>query len=72
MPLLTVLGAGEGTGATASADRAGSAGAAVRAGRRGECRGAPASQQCSLPRQVRCPLGNLARASLSVMQVAEL
>jgi hypothetical protein len=63
MPLLTVLDAGEGIGATASADRADGASAAERAECRGEragaaeraeCRGeragAPASQQRSLPR----------------------
>jgi hypothetical protein len=46
MPLLTVLGAGDGTVATASADRVDRR----RAARRGECTGAPASQQRSLPR----------------------
>ena len=63
MPLLTVLGAGEGTGAAASAGRADGAcaaeraecrgecmGAAERAECRGECTAAPASQQRSLPR----------------------
>jgi hypothetical protein len=39
MPLVTVLGAREGTGATASADGADGAGAAERAERRGECTG---------------------------------
>jgi hypothetical protein len=47
MPLLTVAGAREGA-ATASAGRAEGAGAAVRAGTRGECTGATALslQQC--------------------------
>jgi hypothetical protein len=58
MPLLTT-GRGEATGTAASA------------GRR-ECTGTAANiQQCWLPGQIRCALGNLARASLSVMQAGE-
>ncbi len=80
MPLLTILGWGESTGSAASAGRGGGRGTAASAGR-GEymdiagCTRAPnaalLSQQCLLPYHKRCPLGNLARASLSVMQVGE-
>jgi hypothetical protein len=47
-PLLTVAGAREGAGATASAGRGEGAGAMVRAGSRGDCTGATALslQQC--------------------------
>jgi hypothetical protein len=45
-PLLTVAGAREGAGATASAGRGEGAGATVRAGSRGDCTGALSLQQC--------------------------
>jgi hypothetical protein len=49
MPLLTVSGPGEGTGASASAGGADGAGTAARGGGRGECTGSTALslQQCS-------------------------
>ena len=81
MALLTISGRGEGTVAAASAGRGDGAGTAARDGCRGECSGAAESarklsaalsfQQCSLPCIYRCALGNLARASLSVMQAGE-
>jgi hypothetical protein len=59
MPLLTISGRGEGTGAAASVGRGVGADSAARAGRRGDCTGAAGSarkpfaalsfQQCSLP-----------------------
>ncbi len=85
MALLTISGSGrgEGTGAAASAggeDDSGSAAgtgrgegtdSAVSTGRR-ECTGTtPNVQQWLLPSQIRCALGNLARASFSVRQAGE-
>jgi hypothetical protein len=59
VPLRTISGRGEGTGSAAST------------GRR-ECTGTtPNVQQWLVPSQTRCALGNLARASLSVMQAGE-
>jgi hypothetical protein len=81
MPLLTILGREEGSGSAASAGRGKGTGAAASAGRgegagtaaRGGCRtGAAANvQQWLVPSQIRCALGNLARASPSVMQAGE-
>src|SRR6516164_196636 len=59
MPPLSISGRGEGAGSAAST------------GRR-ECTDtAPNVQQWLVPTQIRCALGNLARASLSVMQAGE-
>jgi hypothetical protein len=69
MRLLTISGRGKGTGAAASAGRGEGAGAA---GRDGYRTGAAANvQQWLVPSQVRCALGNLARASPSLMQAGE-
>jgi hypothetical protein len=63
-------GRGEGTGSTAGSVR-GEGAASASTGRR-ECTGAtPKVQQWLVPSQIRCALGNLARASLSAMQAGE-
>jgi hypothetical protein len=69
MPLLTISGRGKGTGAAASAGRGEGAGTAACGG----CRTgtAPNVQQWLVPSQIRCALGNLARASPSAMQAGE-
>ncbi len=64
-------GRGEGTGSAASTGRREGTDSAASTGRR-ECTGAaPNVQQWFVPSQIRCALGNLARASLSVMQAGE-
>jgi hypothetical protein len=83
MPPLSSSGREEGTGSAVSTGRGVGTGAAANTGR-GECTGSSAStgrrectgtapnvQQWLVPPQIRCALGNLARASLSVMQVGE-
>ena len=65
-----ISGRGEGTGTAAIAGRSEATGTAASEGR--ECTGAvPNIQQWLVPTQTRCALGNLARASLSVMQAGE-
>ena len=69
MPPLTISGRGKGTDAAASRGRGEGAGTVARGGSR---TGAAANvQQWLAPRQIRCALGNLARASPSVMQAGE-
>jgi hypothetical protein len=67
-----ISGREEGTCAAASAGRPDGAGTAARAGCGGECTGATALSLQQLLRIYRCvALGNLARASLCVMQAVE-
>jgi hypothetical protein len=69
MPPLTISGRGKGTDAAARRGRGEGAGTVARGGSR---TGAAANvQQWLAPRQIRCALGNLARASPSVMQAGE-
>jgi hypothetical protein len=64
-------GRGEGTGSAASTGCGEGTGSAASTVRR-ECTGTgPNVQQWLVPSQIRCALGNLARASLSVMQAGE-
>jgi hypothetical protein len=63
-------GRGVGSGATANTGGGEGTGSAANDGR--ECtRTVPNVQQWLAPTQTRCALGNLARASLSVMQAGE-
>jgi hypothetical protein len=80
MPLLSISGRGEGTAAISGGEEG--TGTAVISGR-GEGTGTTATegractgtvpnvQQWLVPTQTRCALGNLVRASLSVMQAGE-
>jgi hypothetical protein len=64
-------GRGEGTGSATSMGRGEGTGSAASTGGR-ECTGTtPNVQQWLVPSQIRCALGNLARASLSAMQAGE-
>jgi hypothetical protein len=64
-------GRGEGTGSAASKGCGEGTGSAASTVRR-ECTGTvPNVQQWLVPSQIRCALGNLARASLSFMQAGE-
>ena len=66
-----IAGRGEGTGTAAIVGRGEGTGSAASTGRR-ECTDtAPNVQQWLVPTQIRCALGILARASLSVMQAGE-
>jgi hypothetical protein len=66
-----ISGRGEGTGTATFAGRSEGTGTAAR-GESRECTGAVLNvQQWLVPTQTRCALGNLARASLSVMQAGE-
>jgi hypothetical protein len=66
-----ISGRGEGTGTATFAGRSEGTGTAA-SGESRECTGAvPNVQQWLVPTQTRCALGNLARASLSVMQAGE-
>ena len=66
-----ISGRGEGTGTATFAGRSEGTGTAAR-GESRECTGAvPNVQQWLVPTQTRCALGNLAHASLSVMQAGE-
>ncbi len=64
-------GGGDGTGSAASTGRGDDTGSAASTGRRECTDAAPNVQQWFVPSQMRCALGNLARASLSVMQAGE-
>jgi hypothetical protein len=82
MPPLFISGREEGTGSPMSTGRGVGGGAAASTGRgEGTCSAASEGRECSgtvpnfqqwlVPTQIRCDLGNLARASLSVMQAGE-
>ena len=66
-----ISGRAEGTGTAAIAGRGEGTGSAASTGRREWTDTAPNVQQWLVPTQIRCALGNLARASLSVMQAGE-